>query len=111
MSALSVLAGISQIIYGRVREASRVGSELMALVESIDDPSLTVLVAIALANTKFATGEMAEVPRWSQIIIDLAHGDPARGNVVYGSPLAIALATRGTARYALGDRGWVARRP
>ena len=91
---------------GRLREASLVGSELMALVESIGDPALTLVLASILANTKFATGEMAEVLRWSQIIIDLAHGDPAKGNVVMGSPLAMALATRGTARYAMGDRGW-----
>ena len=95
-----------QFVYGRLREASRVGSELMALVESIGDPTLTVGLATTLANTKYGTGEMAEVLRWSQIIIDLAHGDPAKGNVVIGSPLAVALATRGTARYALGDPGW-----
>ena len=93
-------------VYGRVREASQVGSELMALVESIDDPTLTLGLATTLATTKFGTGEMAEALRWSQIIIDLAQGDPAKGNVVIGSPLAVALATRGTARYALGDPGW-----
>ncbi len=93
-------------VYGRMREASQVGSELMALVESIGDPTLTLGLATTLATTKFGTGEMAEALRWSQIIIDLAQGDPAKGNVVIGSPLAVALATRGTARYALGDRGW-----
>ena len=93
-------------INGRVREASQAGSELMALVESIGDPTLTLGLASTLATTKFATGEMAEVLRWSQIIIDLAHGDPTKGNLVIGSPLAIALATRGNARYALGDPGW-----
>ena len=93
-------------IYGRVRESSRVGSELMALVESIGDATLTLGLATTLATSKFGTGEMAEALRWSQIIIDLAHGDPAKGNVVIGSPLAIALATRGTARYTLGDLGW-----
>jgi class 3 adenylate cyclase len=93
-------------VCGRVREASQAGSELMALVESIGDPSLTLGSASTLATTKFATGEMAEVLRWSQVIIDLAHGDPAKGNVVIGSPLAIALATRGTARYALGYPWW-----
>ena len=93
-------------VCGRVREASQAGSELMALVESIGDPSLTLGSASTLATTKFATGEMAEVLRWSQVIIDLAHGDPAKGNLVIGSPLAMALATRGTARYALGHDGW-----
>ena len=95
---------MSQIIYGRVQRGVAGGFGVDGIGRV--DPSLTVLVTIALANTKFATGEMAEVLRWSQIIIDLAHGDPAKGNVVYGSPLAIALATRGTARYSLGDRGW-----
>ena len=93
-------------IYGRVREASQAGSELTALVESIGDPTLTLGLATTLATTKLGTGEMAEVLRWSQTIIDLAQGDPAKGNVVIGSPLAIALATRGTARYALGHPGW-----
>jgi class 3 adenylate cyclase len=93
-------------VKGRVREASQRGSKLMALVESIGDPALTLGLASTLATTKFATGEMAEVLRWSQIIIDLAHGDPAKGNLVIGSPLAMALATRGTARYALGHDGW-----
>src|SRR5262249_31081425 len=94
------------IVKGRVREASRVGSELMALVETIGDPALTLGSACTLGNTKFLTGEMAEVLRWSQIVIDLAEGDPARGNVVVGSPLAVALAMRGSARYALGDPAW-----
>ena len=44
--------------------------------------------------------------RWSQVTIDLAHGDPAEGSLVIGSPLVMALAMRGTARYALGDPGW-----
>ena len=93
-------------INGRVRAGSQAGSELMALVESIGDPTLTLGLASTLATTKCATGEMAEVLRWSQTIIDLAHGDPTKGNLVIGSPLAIALATRGTARYARGDPGW-----
>ena len=39
-------------------------------------------------------------------MIDLADGDPTRGNFIIGSPLALALATRGTARCALGRPGW-----
>ena len=49
---------------------------------------------------------MADTLRWSQTVIDLADGDPTKGNVVSGSPLAVALATRGTARWALGRAGW-----
>jgi hypothetical protein len=33
-------------------------------------------------------------------------GNLAKGNILFGSPLAIALATRGTARCALGRAGW-----
>ena len=49
---------------------------------------------------------MAEVLRWSQTVIELADGEPTKGNFVFGSPLPLALATRGTARWALGRAGW-----
>ena len=45
--------------------------------------------------------------RWSQTVIDLAAGDPAKGaGFGIGSPLAIALAFRGVARWWLGRPGW-----
>ena len=57
--------------------------------------------------------EIAEALRWSQTVIDLADGElakRAKGNRTSDWPLitalAHALATRGTARYALGDSGW-----
>ena len=43
-------------------------------------------------HRRFETGEMAEALRWSQTVIDLADGDPTKGNIVFGSPLAMALA-------------------
>ena len=57
-------------------------------------------------SPKIETGEMAEVLRWSQTVIDLADGDPTKGNFILGSPLAVALASRGIARWALGRPGW-----
>jgi hypothetical protein len=39
-------------------------------------------------------------------VIDLAGGDPAKGNFIIGSPLAFAFAERATARLALGGPGW-----
>jgi hypothetical protein len=43
----------------------------------------------------------------SQTVIDLADGDPAKGaGFGVGSPLAIASAWRGTARWWLGRPGW-----
>jgi adenylate cyclase len=92
--------------HGRVREASRLASETMVLVESIGDPRLTVGLSFIAISTKLQTGEMTEALRWSQTVIDLADGDPAKGNFIIGSPLALALATRGTARWALGRAGW-----
>ncbi|MGO9928336.1 MAG: cyclase, partial [Mycobacterium sp.] len=44
--------------------------------------------------------------RWSQRVIDLADGDPSKGNFIFGSPLAIALTTRALARYCLGHAEW-----
>jgi class 3 adenylate cyclase len=94
------------MMHGQVREASRLASEHMALIESIGDPTLTVGLSFMAIVIKIQTGEMAEALRWSQTVIDLADGDPTKGNFVFGSPLALALATRGTARWALGRAGW-----
>jgi hypothetical protein len=44
--------------------------------------------------------------RWSQRVIDLADGDPSKGNFLIGSPLALALTSRAIARYCLGLPGW-----
>ena len=48
--------------------------------------------------------------RWSQRVIDLADGDPSKGNFIFGSPLAVAFATRGIARLLPGSSR-MARRP
>ena len=55
---------------------------------------------------KHETGEMAEVLRLAQRVIDLAGGDPTTGNLVLGSPLAVAITWRGAARWCLGIPGW-----
>jgi hypothetical protein len=78
----------------------------MALIESLGDPTLTVGLSFAAIYAKMESAEMSDVLRWSQKVIDLADGDPAKGNFIIGSPLAAALATRAIARYALGRPGW-----
>jgi class 3 adenylate cyclase len=92
---------------GRAGEGSRLASEQMALLESIGDPTLTMgLAFVAFANW-FESGEFGEILRWSQIVIDLAGGDPAKGaGFGMGSPLAVAVAFRGVARWWLGRPGW-----
>ena len=42
----------------------------------------------------------------SQRVIDLADGDPSKGNFLFGSPLAAAFLCRAAARYCLGRLGW-----
>jgi hypothetical protein len=79
----------------------------MALLESIGDPNPIVGLAFAAFCTWFDAGEFGEILRWSQTVIDLAGGDPAKGAAFgIGSPLAVGLAFRGAARSWLGRPGW-----
>jgi hypothetical protein len=91
---------------GRAREASQLASEAMALIESLGDPTLTVGLSISLTYAKGETSEYCDVLRWSQRVIDLADGDPSKGNFIIGSPLAVAFTTRAIARWSLGRPGW-----
>jgi class 3 adenylate cyclase len=97
---------VDHAYHDRLREASQLASEAMALIESIGDPILTVGLSTAAIYAKIETAEMGDVLRWSQRVIDLADGDPSKGNFMRGSPLADALTTRGIARYCLGRPGW-----
>ncbi len=106
--AIGMTALITELVYaGRAREGSQLASEQMALLESIDDPTpLMGLAGIAFVNW-LGVLEFDEILRWSQTIVDWAGGDPAKGaGYGVGSPLAIALAWRGTARWCLGRPGW-----
>jgi class 3 adenylate cyclase len=89
----------------RLREASQVASEAWDLVESLHDPTLTVGLSFAAIHAKGESAEWCDVLRWSQRVVDLADGDPAKGSLFFGSPLALAFATRGMARYCLGRPG------
>ena len=91
---------------GRIREASRLASEAWALIESLGDATLTVGLSFPVIYAKVESGEWCDVLRWSQRVIDLADGDPAKGNFILGSPLAVAFTTRAAARYCLGRPGW-----
>jgi hypothetical protein len=90
----------------RIREASQLASEAMALIESVGDPTLTVGLSAAAINAKIESAEYSDVLQWSQRVIDLADGDPSKGNFIIGCPLAFALTTRGIARYCLGRPAW-----
>jgi adenylate cyclase len=87
-------------------EASRLADELVELLEAIGDPTLTVALSFAAMIPKHDTGELADVLRFAQLVIDLAEGDPAKGDVIFESPLTQAITMRGFARCCLGIAGW-----
>ena len=97
---------MAQFANAHRREASRLATEHTALLESIGDPTLTVGLSLAALAAKHETGEMADVLRLAQRVIDLAEGDPTKGNLIMGSPLAWAISLRGAARWCLGIPGW-----
>jgi hypothetical protein len=90
----------------RLPEASQLASEAMALIESLEDPNLTVGLSLASIYARAKCAEWPDALRWSQMVIDLSDGDPSKGNFIIGSPLALALTTRATASYCLGLPGW-----
>jgi class 3 adenylate cyclase len=97
---------IDHAFRGRLREASRLASEAWALIESIGDATLTVGLSFPVIYAKAHAGEWGDVLRWSQRTIELADGNPAQGNFIFGSPLTLAFASRGIGRYCLGVPGW-----
>ncbi|MCW2662989.1 MAG: adenylyl cyclase class-3/4/guanylyl cyclase [Mycobacterium sp.] len=88
------------------REASELADELVELLEAIGDSMLTVALAYAAMLPKHDTAEMADVLRFAQLAIDLAEGDPAKGDLIFESPLTLAITTRGFARWCMGIAGW-----
>jgi len=105
--AIAMAALVMETVFqDRIREASQLASEAMALIESIGDPTLTVGLCFAPIHAKVHSSEWSDVLRVSQKVIDLAAGDPSKGNFIFGSPLAVALMSRAIGRYCLGRPGW-----
>jgi hypothetical protein len=97
---------VDHTYHDRIREAAQLASEHMALTESIGDPTLTVGLSFTATYAKLESAEYSDMLRWTQRVIDLADGDPSKGNLLIGSPLAYAFTMRGIARYGLGRPGW-----
>ncbi|WP_231984526.1 adenylate/guanylate cyclase domain-containing protein [Mycobacterium sp. 852014-52144_SCH5372336] len=91
---------------GRLPAASRCVDEQMVLLDSISDPALTVGLSGFACIIKHEAGQFADVWRWSNRAIELAGDDPTMGDAFFGSPLAILLALRGFASWALGRTDW-----
>jgi adenylate cyclase len=107
----SLAVGLSALVTAHAidshrREASRLANELINLLEDIADPTLTIALSTSTMSAKLETLEMAAALEIAQRMIDLARGDPTAGSLVFESPLAMAMAWRGVARFCLGMAGW-----
>jgi adenylate cyclase len=102
------LAGVLSLLTfnGRFGESARLAGVLAELLESIGDPTMTVGLLYGAIYAKGEAGETTESLRLAQRVIDLAGGDPTKGNMILGSPLALALTARGVNKCALGVLGW-----
>jgi class 3 adenylate cyclase len=97
---------VDHAYHARIREAAELASEHMALTESLGDPNLTVGLSVPVLYAKMESAEYSDMLRWTQRVIDLADGDPSKGNLLLGCPLAYCYTSRGVARYYLGRPGW-----
>ncbi|MGV0645138.1 AAA family ATPase [Mycolicibacterium sp. XJ2546] len=102
------MTGLVQMLnfYGKYSEASLLATEFVDLLESIDDPEITVALMSIPIIAKWDAGEMAEALRLAERAIELSNGDPCMGNMIIGSPLAFALVLRASAASILGIDGW-----
>jgi adenylate cyclase len=91
---------------GRTQEASVLARELVQLLESMDEPALTVALSIAYLNINLGAGNIREVLRLAERVIELAADKASDVALISVSPLANAMAIRGTARWSLGQPGW-----
>lgn len=105
--AIAMAGVVMDLAYqGQIRQASRLASEAMALIESLGDSALTVGLSFPAIYAKIESGAYSDVLQWSQRVVDLAGGDPFKGNFIFGSPLALAFTSRAMARYCLGRPDW-----
>jgi adenylate cyclase len=92
--------------HARNRESLRLTSEYVGLLDSIGKPELIVGLLYPAIYAKHEACDMGAVLHLAQRVIDLADGDPRKGNLLTGSPLAFATAMRASARCALGQQNW-----
>ena len=72
---------------GHQLDASRFAAEAMALLVSVEDPTLSIGAASASASIRLETGHAADVLRWAEHIIQQDIGGPAERSTTLGSPL------------------------
>lgn len=94
------------LVHARFAEGSRLASELVALLGSIDDPTLTLALLYCAVTAKYQHGETTAAVQLADQMIALAAGDAAKGDLIIGSPLTAATLLRGCARCLQGHPGW-----
>jgi hypothetical protein len=97
---------MARTFHNRLREASRLATDYVELLESIGNPTVMIAGAHPAIVAKCEAGEMGEALRLSQRVIELAAGDITRGGTLAGSPLTVANAMRGFVKCCLGISGW-----
>jgi adenylate cyclase len=91
---------------GHRQDASRLATELITLLQSIGDPTLTVALSVPPMSVKLDVGEISASVQLAQRVIDLADGKPIVDRLITVSPLASAIGIRGTGHWCLGRPGW-----
>ena len=87
------------------REASRLADELVRLLESIGDPTMTAALSLGAMSAKHEIGEMAEVLRLAQMVIDVADGDARKGDLLHRIPFEFRTGDAGRRPTVSGNCG------
>ncbi|WNG91805.1 AAA family ATPase [Mycobacterium sp. ITM-2016-00318] len=102
------LAGIALAdqLEGRFGEAATLASQLVQLLDSINDPTLTLALSVAYLNIKLDSGQFGETLELASRVIEVAEHRADGAPFISVSPAANAMAIRGSARWAMGLPGW-----
>ncbi len=98
---------VTLLAKARRREAAQLASELIALLELIGDPALTVAANVGAVVAKHEAVEMSELLAFAHHVIEEAAGDATTGNLIVEAPVRTVYCFRGTARWCLGLPGWM----
>jgi class 3 adenylate cyclase len=97
---------MARIVANDTRDAARLANEYMALLDSIGNPEMLIGMSHPAVVANCEAGEMIEALRISRRVVDLAEGDRTRGDILAGSPLALAMAMCSFLECCLAEPGW-----
>jgi hypothetical protein len=105
--AFGMAGQISQLtVHARVWEAARLADEYVGLLDAIGDPMLMLGLLYPAVHAEHEACAMARTRELAERVVVLSEGDPARGNILTGSPLAFATMMCASADCALGQSNW-----